>query len=158
MTTSLVGGHKPALCTTASHISAGKEMESFDEVLDRGVWCLYDQRLKSACGIANRRRNEPRRIASILSDCIRSQELLDAKEGRSGIDEDVHPDMSGKLINCHPRTSRDVELSSSTAPSRIPGNFPTTLCNNKGVATGRLPDRLFSSPYHVCCTVYVHPR
>ena len=55
-------------------------MEGFDEALDRTVWSLSDQRLKSDRDIADKRRNKPKEIEALFQNQFRDQELLDEKE------------------------------------------------------------------------------
>jgi hypothetical protein len=76
------------------------DMEDFDEVLDRGVWCLSDQRLRSDSDIADKRRDKPRQIESMFGDHLRSQEELDAnaKKPMAFTNDDVDSDVDGKSL------------------------------------------------------------
>jgi len=90
------GGRFPTVHQTASQ--SLQEMECFDEVLDREVWCLSDQRLKSDSGIADKRRDKPKQIESAFRDYLRSQEQLETEERVSSVQQDSRVDENGTLF------------------------------------------------------------
>ncbi|KAI0259959.1 hypothetical protein BC834DRAFT_973866 [Gloeopeniophorella convolvens] len=52
----------------------GREIEPFDEALDRETWSLYNQRLQWDVELATKRRTRPREIVNLLDNLFKAQE------------------------------------------------------------------------------------
>ena len=66
-----------------------REVEPFDEALDRETWSLYNQRLQWDLELATKRRNRPREVADLLENLFRVQDASLAELDKSlGEDED----------------------------------------------------------------------
>ncbi|ETW85570.1 hypothetical protein HETIRDRAFT_242799, partial [Heterobasidion irregulare TC 32-1] len=52
----------------------GREVEIFDEALDRRIWSLSDQRLISEREIAIKRRTRPQEVVTLLEDLLQRQQ------------------------------------------------------------------------------------
>lgn len=52
----------------------GREVEIFDEALDRRIWSLSDQRLISDREIAIKRRTRPQEVVTLLEDLLQRQQ------------------------------------------------------------------------------------
>lgn len=58
------------------HISlyAGREIEPFDEALDRETWSLYNQRLQWDLELATKRRRRPQEVVDVLEKLFQAQD------------------------------------------------------------------------------------
>jgi hypothetical protein len=102
-------------------------MEGFDEALDRTIWSLFDQRLKSAQDIAHKRRDKPSEIEALLQSQFSDQEKLDLKE-LARINENFEPedvDMEGEPYYSIRTSKYDTE--------NIKSRSITTSCLGRGL-------------------------
>lgn len=77
-----------------SQLNLDREVEPFDEALDRETWSLYNQRLQWDLELATKRRNRPREVADLLENLFKVQDDALAELDKSiGEDED-RPDTS----------------------------------------------------------------
>ena len=51
-----------------------REVEPFDEALDRETWSLYNQRLQWDLDLATKRRNRPREVADLFERLFKARE------------------------------------------------------------------------------------
>jgi hypothetical protein len=78
-----------ALGLTLSLLNLDREVEPFDEALDRETWSLYNQRLQWDLELATKRRNRPREVADLLENLFKVQDAALAELDKSvGEDED----------------------------------------------------------------------
>jgi hypothetical protein len=120
-------------------------MEGFDEALDRAVWSLSDQRLKSDRDIAEKRRNKPRNIETLFRDHFREQEKVDTYH-MVQLDEDVgieDIDMDGKC----PLHNLNTETQFCHSFSSIAASRARSVPNDSGVG-GRFATSAFSTSVH----------
>ncbi|KAI0253908.1 hypothetical protein BJV78DRAFT_1190228 [Lactifluus subvellereus] len=73
-----------------------REVEPFDEALDRETWSLYNQRLQWDLELATKRRKRPQEVAELLEDLFKVQEAaLEELDGPVEEDDDEdRPDAS----------------------------------------------------------------
>ena len=97
-------------------------MEPFDEALDRSVWILSDQRLKSDLGIAEKRRGKPKQTESAFRDHLSNLESLDAKATAQLAHQDVSltadgecpVDVADSCTNANPTDPLDLQVQEQT--------------------------------------------
>lgn len=81
--------------------NSDREVESFDEGLDRETWSLYNQRLQWDLELATKRRKRPQEVADLLEGLFKVQEdALEELDKPVEEDED-RPDASlpdGQLV------------------------------------------------------------
>ncbi len=91
-----------AICTlTLSFIDADREVEPFDEALDRETWSLYNQRLQLDLELATKRRKRPQEIADLFKNLFKAQEAAMDEPDEPPEEEEDFPDPSlpdGQLV------------------------------------------------------------
>ena len=78
-----------------------REVEPFDEGLDRETWSLYNQRLQWDLELATKRRNRPREVANLLENLFKVQDAALAELDKSVGEDEDHPDTGlpdGQLV------------------------------------------------------------
>lgn len=84
-----------------SLLNLDREVEPFDEALDRETWSLYNQRLQWDLELATKRRNRPREVADLLEDLFKVQDTALAELDKSVGEDENLPDASlpdGQLV------------------------------------------------------------
>jgi hypothetical protein len=71
-----------------------REIEPFDEALDRETWSLYNQRLQWDLELATKRRNRPREVADLLENLFKVQDTALADLDKSFGEGEERPDTS----------------------------------------------------------------
>ncbi|PPQ86855.1 hypothetical protein CVT25_012574 [Psilocybe cyanescens] len=97
---------------------SGREMEPFDEALDRRIWSLADTRLQWHKRIAETRRTVPMEIESTVSTLLEQHRELDAillPVGSEDVsEEDVTTEEDGKKIfDCQHRVEQSLQNTSA---------------------------------------------
>ena len=78
-----------------------REVEPFDEALDRETWSLYNQRLQWDLELATKRRNRPREVADLLENLFKVQDAALADLDKSFGEDEERLDISlpdGQLV------------------------------------------------------------
>jgi Kinetochore protein Mis14 like len=78
-----------------------REIEPFDEALDRETWSLYNQRLQWDLELATKRRNRPREVADLLENLFKVQDAALAELDKSVGEDEDSPDTGlpdGQLV------------------------------------------------------------
>ncbi len=71
-----------------------REVEPFDEALDRETWSLYNQRLQWDLELATKRRNRPREVADLLENLFKVQDAALAEQDKPVEEGEDRPDTS----------------------------------------------------------------
>ena len=90
-----------ALGFSLSSLNLDREVEPFDEGLDRETWSLYNQRLQWDLELATKRRNRPREVADLLENLFKVQDAALAELDKSVGEDEDHPDSGlpdGQLV------------------------------------------------------------
>lgn len=94
-----------------------KEIEPFDEALDRHIWSLSDQRLKWDRMMARTRVERPREVEAMLQDLFDCQQDAAAQDVEVAVDDaDNFDDLSMFMFTCLPLTM----IKQSIAFARLP--------------------------------------
>lgn len=92
-----------------------REVEPFDEALDRETWSLYNQRLQWDLELATKRRNRPREVADLLENLFKVQDAALAELDKSVGEDEDRPDTSlpdeGILVETSETFSKVAALS-----------------------------------------------
>jgi len=94
-------GSRLALGFSLSLLNLDREVEPFDEALDRETWSLYNQRLQWDLELATKRRNRPREVADLLENLFKVQDAALADLEKSVGEDEDRPDTSlpdGQLV------------------------------------------------------------
>ncbi len=78
-----------------------KEVEPFDEALDRETWSLYNERLQWDLELATKRRKRPQEVADLLENLFKAQEATTGGPDEPAEEEEDHLDLSlpdGQLV------------------------------------------------------------
>jgi hypothetical protein len=59
-----------------SVLNSDREIEPFDEALDRETWSLYNQRLQWDLELATKRQKRPQEVVDLLGDVSKVQEAV----------------------------------------------------------------------------------
>lgn len=71
-----------------------REVEPFDEALDRETWSLYNQRLQWDLELATKRRKRPQEVADLFEDLFKAQEAAMGELDEPAEEEEDRPDPS----------------------------------------------------------------
>ena len=84
-----------------SHLNLDREVEPFDEALDRETWSLYNQRLQWDLELATKRRNRPGEVVDLLENLFKVQDTALAELDKSTGEDGDRPDTTlpdGQLL------------------------------------------------------------
>jgi hypothetical protein len=80
------------ICTL--NLSSDREIEPFDEALDRETWSLYNQRLQWDLELATKRRKRPQEVADIFEHLFKDREASMGDLDEPPEEEEDRPDPS----------------------------------------------------------------
>jgi hypothetical protein len=78
-----------------------REVEPFDEALDRETWSLYNQRLQWDLELATKRRERPREVSDLLENLFKVQDAALGELDNAVEEDEDRPDTSlpdGQLV------------------------------------------------------------
>jgi hypothetical protein len=81
--------------------NSDREIEPFDEALDRETWSLYNQRLQWDLELATKRRNRPQQVVDVLENLFKVQEAVLEELDKPIEEEEELPDATlpnGQLV------------------------------------------------------------
>lgn len=84
-----------------SGLLSDREVEPFDEALDRETWSLYNQRLQWDLELATKRRNRPREVSDLLENLFKVQDAALGELDKPVEGDEDRPDTSlpdGQLV------------------------------------------------------------
>jgi hypothetical protein len=82
-------------------LESDREIEPFDEALDRETWSLYNQRLQWDLELATKRRNRPQQVVDVLENLFKVQEAALEELDKPIEEEEELPDATlpnGQLV------------------------------------------------------------
>ena len=82
-------------------MNSDREVEPFDEALDRETWSLYNQRLQWDLELATKRRNRPGEVVDLLENLFKVQDTALAELDKSAGEDEDRTDTSlpdGQLV------------------------------------------------------------
>jgi hypothetical protein len=71
-----------------------REVEPFDEALDRETWSLYNQRLQWDLELATKRRKRPREVSDLLENLFKVQDAALGELDKAVEEDEDRPDAS----------------------------------------------------------------
>ena len=75
-------------------LNLDREVEPFDEALDRETWSLYNQRLQWDLELATKRRNRPKEVADLLKNLFKVQDAALGELDKPVEEDEDRPDAS----------------------------------------------------------------
>jgi hypothetical protein len=75
-------------------LNSDREVEPFDEALDRETWSLYNQRLQWDLELATKRRKRPQEVSDLLENLFKIQDAALGELDRPVEDDEDRPDTS----------------------------------------------------------------
>ena len=82
-------------------LNLDREVEPFDEALDRETWSLYNQRLQWDLELATKRRNRPKEVTDLLENLFKAQDAALGELDKPVEEDEDRPDASlpdGQLV------------------------------------------------------------
>ena len=82
-------------------LNPDREIEPFDEALDRETWSLYNQRLQWDLELATKRRQRPQQVVDVLENFFKVQEAALEELNKPIEEEEERPDATlpdGQLV------------------------------------------------------------
>ena len=73
-------------------MNSGREIEPFDEALDRETWSLYNQRLQWDLELATKRQRRPQEVVDLLGSLLKVQEAVLGDLDQSIEEDEGRPD------------------------------------------------------------------
>ena len=73
-------------------MNSDREMEPFDEALDRETWSLYNQRLQWDLELATKRQKRPQEVVGLLGNLLKVQEAVLGDLDQSIEEDEGRPD------------------------------------------------------------------
>ena len=73
-------------------MNSGREIEPFDEALDRETWSLYNQRLQWDLELATKRQRRPQEVVDLLGNLLKVQEAVLGDVDQSIEEDEGRPD------------------------------------------------------------------
>ena len=84
-----------------THLYSDKEVEPFDEALDRETWSLYNEHLQWDLELATKRRKRPQEISDLFENLFKAREAVVGELDEPADEEEDRPDPSlpdGQLV------------------------------------------------------------
>ena len=84
----------PRFVSYSRGLNLDREVEPFDEALDRETWSLYNQRLQWDLELATKRRNRPKEVADLLKNLFKVQDAALGELDKPVEEDEDRPDAS----------------------------------------------------------------
>ena len=84
----------PRFISYSRVLNLDREVEPFDEALDRETWSLYNQRLQWDLELATKRRNRPKEVVDLLENLFKVQDAALGELDKPVEEDEDRPDAS----------------------------------------------------------------